>query len=387
MRAADGKDLTQGPGGRRRSRPRRGPLAAALLGIALLCCLFVAAAPAGAAAADVPAEALLAQLALQQAELTAGDGAANDYFGFSVAISGETALIGAPYRDIAGQADAGAVYVFTRSGGVWTQQQMLSAAAGAAGDRFGYAVALSGETALVGAPYRDTAGQADAGAAYVFTRSGGAWTPQQMLSAGDGAAGDSFGISVALSGETALVGAPWYESAGPANAGGAYILTRSAGSWTQQQMLSAADGAADDSFGYAVALSGETALASALGHDTAGLADTGAAYVFATVAAPTITLKLNGLTSGAIKLGKSVTAQGAVTPPSLAGSMTTLKVQKKSGTKWVSRYLQVLTIGATDSYSWKNKPAKGGVYRMQAKIAETAAHAAATTPWRTFKVT
>ena len=280
MRAVNGKDLTQGPGRRRRSRPRRGPLAAALLGIALLCCLFVAAAPAGAAAADVPAEALLAQLALQQAELTAGDGAAGDYFGYAVALSGETALVGAVGHAVAGQAWAGAVYVFTRSAGAWTLQQMLTAADGVAGDWFGISVAISGDTALVGALLRHSGGQADAGAAYVFTRSDGVWTQRQTLTPADVAAGDHFGRSVALSGDTALVGSPTHDAAGQADAGAAYVFTRSGDTWSPQQTLVASDGAAEDYLGVSVALSGDTAVIGALDRDSAGKTDAGAAYLF-----------------------------------------------------------------------------------------------------------
>ena len=278
MRALDGtghaKRLARG-----RSRgARRGPLAAALTALLMLGCLLGLAATASAAPLDSSAEALLARLALQQSELTAAAGAAADIFGSSVAISGDTALVGAPLHDTAGAADAGAAYVFVRSAGSWTQQAKLTAADGAAHDSFGYSVALSGDTALVGASRHDTAGLADAGAAYVFTRSGGSWTQQAQLTAG--AAGDIFGGSVALSGETALVGAVRHDSGGAADAGAAYVFTRSAGSWTQQAQLIAADAAAADWFGGSVAVSGDTALVGAYGRDTPGQADAGAAYIF-----------------------------------------------------------------------------------------------------------
>jgi len=101
---------------------------------------------------------------------------------------------------------------------------------------------------------------------------------------------------------------------------------------------------------------------------------------------PKVTLKLSGLKSGAIKLGKSVTAKGTVTPTNLAGSKVTLTAQMKKGTKWVKAKTTSATISSTAAYSWKYKPAKKGVYRMQTKIAKTAAHLAATTKWLTFKV-
>jgi hypothetical protein len=213
-----------------------------------------------------------------QAELTAGDGVG---FGDSVALSGDTAVVGAPYHVIAGKIDAGAAYVFTRSGGSWTAQAKLVAADAAANDRFGHSVALSGDTAVVGAPYRDAAGLLPhAGAAYVFTRSGGSWTPQQTIVATDAADGDQFGHSVAVSSGTALVGAPYRDIAGQADAGAAYVFTRFGGFWKQQARLTATDGAAAETFGYSVSVSGGTALVGANGHAVAGMVLAGAAYVF-----------------------------------------------------------------------------------------------------------
>ena len=99
-----------------------------------------------------------------------------------------------------------------------------------------------------------------------------------------------------------------------------------------------------------------------------------------------VTLKLSGLTSGAMKLGKSVTAKGAVTPSSLAGSKVKLTVQKKKGAKWITVKSTARTISASGAYSWKYKPAKRGAYRMRATIAKTTARTAAKTAWRKFKV-
>ncbi|MBR9814373.1 hypothetical protein GYB61_11025, partial [bacterium] len=212
----------------------------------------------------------------QQAKLTASDGAVSDQFGSSVALSGDTALVGASRNDDAGS-DSGSAYVFTRSGSVWSEQQKLTANDGAAGDRFGTSVALSADSALIGAPFDDDAG-ANSGSAYVFTRSGSVWSPQQKLTANDGAQFDLFGSSVALSGETALIGAPFNDDAG-SNSGSAYVFTRSGAVWSQQQKLTASDGAADDRFGSPVALSGDTALIGAPFDDDAGN-NSGSAYVF-----------------------------------------------------------------------------------------------------------
>lgn len=201
----------------------------------------------------------------QQQELTASDGATYDYFGFSVSVSGDTALIGAWGRAISSQSERGAAYVFVRSGGVWTQQQELTAPDGAGGDAFGYSVSVSGDTAAIGAP--------GMGATYVFVRSGGVWSKQQELTASDGVASDYFGYSVSLSGGTVVIGAPTKN----AYQGAAYVFALSGGAWGQRQELTASDGAPNDSFGYSVSLSGDTALIGAPGEN--GLQ--GAAYGFA----------------------------------------------------------------------------------------------------------
>jgi hypothetical protein len=208
----------------------------------------------------------------QQQRLNASDPANGDQFGTSVAVSsdGTTAIVGAESKN----SSTGAAYVFTRSGGIWTQQQKLTAGDAAAGSRFGSSLGLSadGATAIIGSRGNGLG----PGAAYVFTRSGGVWTQQQKLTAGDGAAGDYFGSSVALSadGATALAGAP----AKTSSTGAAYVFTSSGGVWTQQQKLTAGDPASGDSFGTSVATStdGSAALVGASGKS----GYTGAAYAF-----------------------------------------------------------------------------------------------------------
>jgi len=220
----------------------------------------------------------------QQQKIQASDAQASDNFGFSVSLSsdGNTALVGA-YGEDAGGTNAGAAYVFTRSNGTWTQQQKIQASDPQASDYFGYSVSLSGDgnTALVGA-YGEDAGGTDAGAAYIFTRSGGTWTQQQKIQASDAQAADRFGFSVSLpsDGNTALVGA-YLEDAGGTSAGAAYVFTRSGGTWTQQQKIQASDPQASDYFGYSVSLSGDgnAALVGAYLEDAGGT-NAGAAYVF-----------------------------------------------------------------------------------------------------------
>jgi hypothetical protein len=201
----------------------------------------------------------------QKAELADPGNNSSDVFGYSVAISGSTALVSAPGSNSA----TGAAYVFAGSGGSWFQVAKLTASGGAAGDRFGYSVALAGSTALIGAPGVNT----HIGAAYVFTGSGSTWSQQATLTA-SGSSGDLFGASVALAGSTAVVGAP---APNTGTTGAAYVFTGSGSTWSQQATLTAADGAANDAFGWSVAISNSTVVVGAIGRNTG----TGAAYVFA----------------------------------------------------------------------------------------------------------
>lgn len=216
----------------------------------------------------------------QQAQLVAADGASTDFFGSEVAVSGDTALVSAFRDDVGANSDQGSAYVFVRSGSTWTQQAKLLAQDGAADSWFGYSLALSGDTAVVGASDDDVGGRINQGSAYVFVRSGTSWSQQAKLTAADGAEGDSLGRAVALSGDTVLVGASGDDVGGLANRGSAYVFTRAGASWTQQAKLLAADGAANDFFGDAVALSRETALVGAWRDDVGANPDQGSAYVF-----------------------------------------------------------------------------------------------------------
>jgi hypothetical protein len=207
----------------------------------------------------------LGSIWFQQAKLTAADAAAGDQFGWSVGISGSTAVVGA-YRKNAG---TGAAYVFAGAG--WTQQAKLTAADPAANDGFGYSVAIFGNTAMVAAPFKNSR----TGAAYMFARSGTAWSQQAKLTAADAAAGDMFGYSMAINGSTAIVGAAYKNS----HTGAAYVFAWSGTAWTQQAELTAADAAAGDYFASSVAISGSTAIAGAPSKNS----NTGAAYVYAAV--------------------------------------------------------------------------------------------------------
>jgi len=230
----------------------------------------------------------------QQAKLLASDGAAGDCFGYMVSIDGNTALIGADYDDDNG-VDSGSAYVFTRTGTTWTQQAKLLASDGAAGDDFsGGGVVLSGDTVIIGAELDDDNG-VDSGSAYVFTRTGTTWTQQAKLLASDGAAGDQFSMfGLALESDTAIIGA-WDDDDMGANSGSAYVFTRTGITWTQQQKLTASDGAAGDQFGVAVTLDGDTALIGAWFDDVSGTTNCGSVYVFTKESEPpSLTFSITG---------------------------------------------------------------------------------------------
>jgi hypothetical protein len=215
-----------------------------------------------------------------QAKLTASDGGIADHLGNSVALDGDTALVGASADDTLVAPEVGSAYVFFRSGTVWTQQAKLTASDGSDFDFFGNSVALDGDTAVVGAQGDDTPAETDAGSAYVFVRSGTTWTEQDNLTASDGVSGDHLGYSVAVSGETAVIGAAFGDTPAGFDAGSAYVFVRSGTNWTEQAKLTAPDGAPNDVFGWAVALSGDIAVVSAIGDNTPRGRDAGSAYAF-----------------------------------------------------------------------------------------------------------
>jgi hypothetical protein len=248
----------------------------------------------------------------QQAYLKASNAEAGDEFGYSVSISGDTLVVGAHHEDSSandGEANnsaenSGAAYVFTRSDGLWSQQAYLKASNAEANDYFGHSVSISGETLAVGAYGEESSasgGEADnsasgAGAAYVFTYSGGAWSQQAYLKASNAEVNDLFGYSVSISSDTLVVGAHYEDSSADGdeannsaeNSGAAYVFTRSDGVWSQQAYLKSSNAEEKDQFGFSVSISGDTLVIGAYGEDSSSnggevdnsAANAGAAYVF-----------------------------------------------------------------------------------------------------------
>jgi hypothetical protein len=209
---------------------------------------------------------------VQTAKLTASDGATNDHFGLVVGISGTTAIVAATNDDDNGT-DSGSAYLFDTTTGA--QIAKLTASDGAAEDDFGVSVAISGTTAIVGALDDDDNGT-DSGSAYLFDTTTG--TQIAKLTASDGAANDKFGSRVAISGTTAIVGAVWDNDNGT-DSGSAYLFDTTTGN--QLFKLTASDGAANDLFGISVAISGTIAIVGAYGDDDNGIFS-GSTYLFDT---------------------------------------------------------------------------------------------------------
>jgi hypothetical protein len=213
----------------------------------------------------------------QEAKLKASDAGPTRRFGYAVAIDGDTAVIGAFQDNHAGDF-SGSAYVFVRNAGVWTQQAKLTADDAAMGQEFGYSVAVQGDTAVVGAQGDPLTGPRN-GSAYVFVRNGTNWTQEQKLFASDTDDGDEFGSAVAVDGDTVLVGAEDGHHAALTSPGTAYVFVRVGGNWSEQAKLVAPDLAQSNKFGTSVAIQGDTALIGSTGTQDAGLS-TGAAYVY-----------------------------------------------------------------------------------------------------------
>ncbi|RLA17205.1 MAG: hypothetical protein DRQ56_09515, partial [Gammaproteobacteria bacterium] len=260
----------------------------------------------------------------QQAYLKASNTGAGDLFGHSVAISGELVVVGA-YKEGSNATgvngnesdnsagSSGAAYIFERASGVWSQQAYLKASNAAAGDLFGWSVAISGEFVVVGARREDSnatgvngnqnaRGAHSSGAAYIFERASGVWSQQAYVKASNTDQGDNFGAVVAISNELVVVAAPSEDGNARGvngdetgntrtDSGAAYIFERSSGVWSQQAYLKASNADVDDFFGVSVAISDELVVVGALyessnatgvnGNESSDSAShSGAAYIF-----------------------------------------------------------------------------------------------------------
>lgn len=274
-----------------------------------------------------------------QAYLNAPDGAAHDRFGSSVALYGDYAIVGAPFKN-SPLSDAGKVYIFFRNGTTWSLQVSFTASDVAVDDNFGTSVSISGEYAVIGAPGHNTGGQSDRGKSYVFKRTSTVWSQQAMLTASDGVANDNFGKSVSISGDYVISGAPHHSTNGDSFRGKAYIHLRTGTTWTEQAMLIADDGEQGSFFGQTVAIDESYAVVSAINHDIQNLAHVGKAYVF--FRSGTTWTQQSHLVAGDISegdyFGSSIALHGAYVvigaPSNYDYGGGKAYVFKRSGTQW-----------------------------------------------------
>jgi hypothetical protein len=249
---------------------------------------------------------------VQEAYIKASNTGAHAHFGESVSISGDVLVVGAPYEDsgatgidgdqTGGSAqDSGAVYVFRRSSGSWTQEAYVKASNAGAFDHFGWSVSASGEVIAVAAPDEDSSA-GDSGAAYVFRWGGSSWMEEAMVKAANPGEGDRFGDNVSVSGNTLAVGASGEDSAATgidgdegnnsaSDSGAVYVFRWSGATWLREAYVKASNTGAGDMFGASVSVSGDTLAVGAYGEDSAAARidgdeaddsapDSGAVYVF-----------------------------------------------------------------------------------------------------------
>ncbi|MBK8809621.1 MAG: VCBS repeat-containing protein [Acidobacteria bacterium] len=220
-------------------------------------------------------------------KVSSADSALSDFFGNSVSINGNTAIVGANGHAVGGNDDQGAAYVYVRNGTSWVLQQKLTmpTADAQVAAQFGYSVAISGDTVIVGSPTQDNGGNIDQGAAYVYVRSGTTWTFQQRLRQSDGAAGDNFGWSVAIDGNTAVVGAYLDDESVYTNCGSAYAYLRTGSTWAEESRMVSSERTSNSQMGYSVGISGDTVIIGArLAQSSTSSPDFGSAYIFTPVA-------------------------------------------------------------------------------------------------------
>jgi hypothetical protein len=298
-----------------------------------------------------------------EAKLTAADGVAGDAFGYSVAIFGNTVVVGAPFDDIA-LADQGSAYIFQRNtAGAWTQVVKVIPADPSASDAFGYSVAITntavttsnfGDLVIVGSPNDDIGLIQNQGSAYVFKRAtSGTWAQESkfVITGTDAAAEEDFGWAVSIYGDRALVSAPFDDIGTVLNRGSAYTFKRgTTGIWTFEAKLVASDGAADDYFGYSVCLFNDQAIASAPYDDIASAADRGSAYIFQLSGAATWTQEAKIVGSDGLAsdfFGASVALQGNLAIASAPNDDATAQGGSATFTNIGSAYLFTQTGTST----------------------------------------
>jgi hypothetical protein len=269
------------------------------------------------------------------AELIPISGNTEGHFGWPVALSGNTAVIGAWGQTAEGNANQGVVYVYAKSGSSWVEQSEFTSSDGAAQDEFGLSVAISGSTIVVGAPNHLVGEDTSAGAAYVFTKSGSSWVQSAELEASAPETNADFGTAVSISGSTIAVTAPQLDFYGDGGTGAVYVFTKSGTKWDQKPVLTSQE--PDDFYGASVSLSGSTLAVGAEQRTEAGEPDQGAVDIYA-LASNVWSLQAS-VTSGTGTgyLGSSVATTGSTVIAGATGQSEgegAVYVYAKSGSHW-----------------------------------------------------
>lgn len=218
---------------------------------------------------------------IEKQKLTASDQDEDDFFGYSVSVSGDTAVVGAWTDDCIVSGDkCGSAYVYRFSGTSWVEEQKLTASNAEAGDKFGLSVSVSGDTIVVSAPGKFCSPDNSCGAAYVFRFDGSNWVEEQKLTASDVGFRNRFGISVSVNGNTVVVGVPFDDCSLGGRCGSAYVYQFNGIHWIETQKLIASDATAQDLFGFSVSVFEETAVVGAVLSDCEVGIDCVLAYVF-----------------------------------------------------------------------------------------------------------
>ena len=305
----------------------------------------------------------------EQQRLIASDGVEENLFGISVGVSGNTVVVGARFSRAGAHPQQGSAYVFVRSGGVWSEQQHLTADDGGVAEFYGDGVAISGDTIVVAAAGIDQMQQLEPGSAYVYVRASGVWSLQQRLTSdatGPGLFGSfvtiegdtivvgalfgnsayvftrtggvwsqqtkfvkqliEFGISASISGDTIVVGARHQNIGDNSSQGAAYVFVKAGGVWSEQQMLISSDGAANDRFGYSVAISGDAIVIGAPFAQIGANEVQGSVYLYTPNTPPTISVS-----PVAVQQGRAVTGASIATVSDNETSSSSLTVSVISG--------------------------------------------------------
>ncbi len=213
-------------------------------------------------------------------KITDATGAASDRFGISVSISGNYAIIGADSDDVGANSSQGSASIYQWNGSSWVLMQKITDATGAASDFFGTSVAISSNYAIVGADNDDVGANANQGSASIYQWNGSSWVLMQKITDANGEAGDFFGWSVSISGSYAIIGAPWDDVGTNSSQGSASIYARFANNWILQEKITDANGEATDNFGVSVSISGSYAIIGAESDDVGANANQGSASIY-----------------------------------------------------------------------------------------------------------